>query len=409
MNCYWQVPLNSLIAPWQEGVDWARSVEFGGSDALRIPSDHVLLSLAFCGDYVCCGAADHTIRIWDRESLQSRATMSGHRGPVTALAAWGKWLISGSTDGSLVAWCVTAGRAVHTWRAAHRDAIRDLATSYGDSDNGLLISVCDRGAVLLWHLGSVAAEPSTWRCVKQLVGHSCSASAVQFLSGDSCLRAATASEDNDVRIWDIDADAFTEPSPDSTDCGSEISDDPAVCVACLDCRSSVCSLAWGDGLLFTASEDRSIRAWAEAGAVSFAIDAAMNLAVTKKWTCVHKLRLSGSELLLRPWRIALCAGRILVSAIGEPPAARRELLVMGPPLPGRSDEADATAGPGNAATGALDTEAVVAAAAAAAAAMGSVAWRLPQAAGATVSVLREGAAGEVWAAVGRHMIVWGRG
>ena len=49
-------------------MDWERSAVNGGSDALRSSSlAGALLSLTFCGDYVCCGAADHTIRLWDRE------------------------------------------------------------------------------------------------------------------------------------------------------------------------------------------------------------------------------------------------------------------------------------------------------------------------------------------------------
>jgi WD40 repeat protein len=385
----------------QEGVDWARAVQKGDADEFRVSSPCVLLSLAICGDYICSGAVDHTIRVWERDSLQPGPILAGHCGPVGALSVWGTWLLSGGTEGSLRAWDVKASRCMHTWRSAHRDAIRDLASTTarnGDSDDGLLISVCDRGSVLLWHLGSVTAEPSTWRCVKQLAGHSSAVSGAIFFAGDnSSTRAATCSYDNDVRIWEINPAAVVGASDSATGMRSRISGDPAVCSTCLYCRSSVSSITWGDGLLFTASEDRAIRAWTEIPVSSTNVPANLPRDATKQWSCVRRLLVSGT---MQPWRMAWCAGRILVSATGEPPAARRELLVLGPQPIGPTTFGD---------TEIVSSPEAIAAAGAAGRVMGAIEWRLPQVAGGTVSAVREGTAGEAWAAIGRELVVWGRG
>src|SRR5262249_25450392 len=58
------------------------------------------------------GATDHTIKLWDRETGVERHTLTGHEGPVTALAFTpdGKTLVSASTDRSLRLWDTAAGQ-----------------------------------------------------------------------------------------------------------------------------------------------------------------------------------------------------------------------------------------------------------------------------------------------------------
>ena len=379
-------------------MDWERSAVNGGSDALRSSSlAGALLSLTFCGDYVCCGAADHTIRLWDRESLHSGAVLCGHKGPVCSLAAWGQWLVSGGTDGTLIVWEVAAGRKAHSWLNVHRDAVRDITVgcdSCGEGD-GLMLSVCDRGSMLLWRLGSISSAPSSWRCTRQLIAHSYAISAAILFTNS---RAATGSEDSTIRIWEVRLGGVDDRG------------DQVLCTAKLQVRSAVSALAWGGGLLYSASEDRAIRAWAE----SSAIEAARADVTGTSWTCVQKVRLAGVDCGLRPWCVAVCAGRLVTGVFGEP--ARREVLVLGPNL-SVSGVADSSS---TVTADAPGTGTVVPAArhgvqqqhAAPAAvterAMEAVLWRLPQAAGATVAAVREGSAGEVWAAIGDEIVVWGR-
>jgi hypothetical protein len=363
---------------WQEGVDWARSAVCNGADAFRMPGNSgALLSLALCGDHVWCGAMDHTIRSWNRNSLYPGPILQGHTGPVCSLTAWGGWLISGATDGALRAWDAKSGRCEKVWSGAHRSAVRCVVASDSIDFDGVLISTCDRGSVFLWRLGPAAAAPSTWRCAQELSGHTDAATSAIFLGG---ARAATGSEDGTTRIWDLIA------AP-----GAGLRADQSTATDILDCRSAVQALAYGEGLLFSATDDRVIRVWAESAKVPGG-DSGL-------WLCVRKVRSTGVDSGLRAWSLLFCGGRLLAGVFGDPPLNRRELQVWGPVA---HSAAAPTAGvdntPNGGEVGAVALRLV-----------GSVAWRLPQTTGATIAAIREGGPGEVWAAVGKEVVVWGRG
>ncbi|KAM5558772.1 hypothetical protein ABKV19_020454 [Rosa sericea] len=53
------------------------------------------------------GSGDNTIKVWDLETLQCVATLSGHSGVVTSLVCWDQFLISGSLDCTIKVWHMT--------------------------------------------------------------------------------------------------------------------------------------------------------------------------------------------------------------------------------------------------------------------------------------------------------------
>jgi WD40 repeat protein len=371
---------------WQEGVDWARSASCNGADAFRVAGNGgnggVLLSLALCGEHVFCGSMDHTIRSWNRSSLRPGPILEGHAGPVCALTTWGGWLISGATDGALRAWNTTSGSCEKVWLCAHRSAVRSVVAGNSSANEGVLISTCDRGSVLLWRLGPAAAAPSTWRCAQELSGHTDSVTSALFLNLGW---AATGSEDGTIRVWDLKA------AP-----GAGLRAEQSTATATLECRSAVQALAYGEGLLFSATDDRIIRVWAESGQGTPGLPVPGS--DSGPWVCVRKVRSTGVDSGLRAWSLLFCGGRLLAGVFGDPPLTRRELQVWGPIAHSTTPTTGVDSVPDSGEVGAAAMRLV-----------GGVIWRLPQIAGATIAAMREGGAGEVWAAVGKEVVVWGRG
>jgi len=125
-------------------------------------SDYVLIS----------GGQDHTLRLWDLASDRLRQTLSGHRGPVTAIAPapHEDLLISGSHDKTLRLWQLSEGRPLATL-SGHTHPVAAIAY---DPATRLLISGDTGGFVKIWHVG-------TRELLRTLSGHGAQVSAVALL------------------------------------------------------------------------------------------------------------------------------------------------------------------------------------------------------------------------------------
>ena len=60
--------------------------------------------LALCGDYICSGSSDSTVRVWRTKTLEFVKVLRGHRGSILALHAVAGLLLSGGRDHLIRAW-----------------------------------------------------------------------------------------------------------------------------------------------------------------------------------------------------------------------------------------------------------------------------------------------------------------
>ena len=69
------------------------------------------MAIAPDGRYALSGSDDRTLKLWDLATGQPRLTLSGHAGPVYAVAILpdGRQAWSGSTDGTLRLWDLETG------------------------------------------------------------------------------------------------------------------------------------------------------------------------------------------------------------------------------------------------------------------------------------------------------------
>ncbi len=111
---------------------------------------------------VITGSRDHTIRIWDVETLQCLGVWHGHRGSVLCLRLVGDTLYSGSSDGCMIIWDYRAmldgdqdGDVTHAIKARlqHKDFVLDIVV-----DERHLVTCCKDGVARKWNRDTLQLE-----------------------------------------------------------------------------------------------------------------------------------------------------------------------------------------------------------------------------------------------------------
>lgn len=191
------------------------------------------------GTWAASGSDDRTVKIWDLETGQCRATLEGHTSDVRSVAITpdGKRILSGSNNASVRVWDAGSGREVakleghanKVWAViALRDNARALSggfdktlrlwelasgkclkmiecgTDKGDDVFGSTVNPAGTqalsghrdGRVRLWSL-------ETGQCLATLKGHSDIVNSVQVTPDERF--AVSGSNDKTVKLWDLEA------------------------------------------------------------------------------------------------------------------------------------------------------------------------------------------------------------
>jgi WD40 repeat protein len=147
------------------------------------------------------GSDDGALYVFDLAAPKKEAVArwTGHQNYVAAVAAVGRWIVSGSYDRRLLWWDSAAGSVVRTVDA-HDGWVRDLVAT---PDGRCVVSVGDDMLVKVW-------EAETGRLVRTLAGHAprtpqghVTALYAVAVSRDGKY-LASADRIGDVRVWEAD-------------------------------------------------------------------------------------------------------------------------------------------------------------------------------------------------------------
>ena len=108
------------------------------------------------GNTVASGDASKIIKLWDLDTQQERATITGHKNTINALAfapvgtpLYGMCLASGSTDGTIRFWNPLNGEELITFTSGHTESVKAVAFS---KDGTTLTTAAFNGIVDVWSL-----------------------------------------------------------------------------------------------------------------------------------------------------------------------------------------------------------------------------------------------------------------
>jgi WD40 repeat protein len=154
------------------------------------------------GRWLSTGSTDGSVRLWDLRAANPRASIQrllGHERAINALAISpdNQWLATASADGTARLWSLNVqdpGTTVRVLRG-HEGAVNAVAIS---ADNRWLATASSDDTARLWDLS--ALDPSI--TVEILRGHQDDVNALAF-SEDS-RRLMSSSADGTVRVWDVD-------------------------------------------------------------------------------------------------------------------------------------------------------------------------------------------------------------
>ncbi len=145
------------------------------------------------------GYSDHTIRIFDLETLHPKHVIEGHTNSVFSLmySPDYRYLLSGSRDAHLKIWDATHAYAEHKSIVAHLYAINHIA--YQPDGHYFVTASMDK-SIKIW-------DAATFRLLKVIdrarhAGHGTSVNKLLWL--DYHNRLVSASDDRSVSVWAVD-------------------------------------------------------------------------------------------------------------------------------------------------------------------------------------------------------------
>jgi WD40 repeat protein len=147
-------------------------------------------------DLVCAAFDDGDVRVRDADDPGTAATLRGHTGWVTALAADGDGglLASGGADGVVRLWALPGGRELHALEG-HTGTVTGVALATA-GDRTFVGSCSLDGTVRTWDARTgepLAARPAPGDWL----------SAISFTEAEGAPAVVTAGTDGGVRLWDV--------------------------------------------------------------------------------------------------------------------------------------------------------------------------------------------------------------
>ena len=149
------------------------------------------------GKRILLGSFDNTVRVWDTESSHEVAMLKGHTSGLWIVVALrdNTRMLSGGFDRTLRLWELASGKCLKTIECGTECADEVFSSAVNPAGTQAL-SGHSNGRVQLWNL-------ETGECLATLKGHSALVKSVQIMPDG--LFAVSGSDDMTIKIWDLEA------------------------------------------------------------------------------------------------------------------------------------------------------------------------------------------------------------
>ncbi|KAL9689978.1 hypothetical protein QQ045_010371 [Rhodiola kirilowii] len=146
-----------IFAGAQDGVIlvWKTSSESSmlQPSATILGHDKAVVSLAVGGNHLYTGSLDHTVKVWDLNTLECVQTLTGHSDAVMSLLCLDRFLISCSLDRTIKIWAVNGdGKFEVTY--THNEEHGILALAWMNDFESILLCACSDKSVRIYELPS---------------------------------------------------------------------------------------------------------------------------------------------------------------------------------------------------------------------------------------------------------------
>ncbi len=193
--------------PWQTQRALMQSLE---NPLRKVLEGHTadVLAAGFSADgrYVVTGSSDGTARIWEVESGQLVHSLEGHTDYVRAasFSADGRYVVTGSSDDTARIWEVESGQLVHSLEG-HTDYV--VAASFS-ADGRYVVTGSSDETARIW-------EVESGQLVHSLAGHTKGVWPAGFSADGRYV--VTGSGDGTVRIWEVESGQLVHSLEGHTD------------------------------------------------------------------------------------------------------------------------------------------------------------------------------------------------
>ncbi|EAU84060.2 nuclear distribution protein nudF [Coprinopsis cinerea okayama7 len=180
--CVWDIELGDIVPGTSD-----REVKAEVRELLKGHEGGVL-DIRMDEKWIVSCSKDASIRVWDRNTLESVRILRGHEGPVNAIGLQGDKVVSASGDGKMILWDITNGERIRTFEG------HDRGLACIEFKENLIVSGCNDCKIKVW-------DPWTGDCLRTLVGHDALVRALSFDPRSG--RLVSVSYDRTVKVWDL--------------------------------------------------------------------------------------------------------------------------------------------------------------------------------------------------------------
>jgi WD40 repeat protein/DNA-directed RNA polymerase subunit RPC12/RpoP len=174
-------------------------LESGECRATLVGHTNLVRSVAITpdGKLILSGSSDDTLRVWDAGSGRDGTKLEGHRSSIFTVVALrdNSRVLSGGFDETLRLWDLASGKCLKIIECGTEEADDVFSSAVNPAETQALSGHRD-GSVRLWNL-------ETGECLATLTGHSDTVLSVKITPDGRF--AVSGSEDATVKIWDLEA------------------------------------------------------------------------------------------------------------------------------------------------------------------------------------------------------------